>query len=73
MGALPITGCVVTSAAEVDWLHEERASAGWADDARNWCIGEKAAARARQRGWRRVVVLERGVGCDELVASIARS
>lgn len=71
MAALPITGCVVTSPAEVDWLHEERSGAGWSSDVRSWCVGEKAAARARERGWRGVQTLEEGMSCDRLVASIS--
>jgi uroporphyrin-III C-methyltransferase/precorrin-2 dehydrogenase/sirohydrochlorin ferrochelatase len=73
MSALPITGCVVTSAAEVDWLHDERGGANWSESARSWCIGQESAARARQRGWRRVVTLQHGLNCDELVSRIARS
>ncbi len=71
MAALPITGCVVTSPAEVDWVHEERGGPGWVDDAPSWCIGEQAAERARQRGWRYVHELLPGMNCGELVARIA--
>ncbi len=71
MAALPITGCVVTSAAEVDWIHDERGGPGWIDDAPSWCVGEQAAKRARQRGWRHVHELSTGMDCGELVARIA--
>jgi uroporphyrin-III C-methyltransferase/precorrin-2 dehydrogenase/sirohydrochlorin ferrochelatase len=70
MAALPVTGCVVTSAAEVDWIHEERGGLGWIGDAPSWCVGEEAAARARERGWRPVYELGTDMDCDELVAGI---
>ncbi len=73
MAALPVTGCVVTSPAEVDWLHDERGGPGWIEDAPSWCVGEEAAARARQRGWRRVHELSTGLDCSDLVAEIAES
>jgi len=73
MAALPITGCVVTSKAEVDWVHDERGGPGWAEDAPSWCVGEETAARARQRGWRRVHELSAGLDCSDLVAGIAKS
>lgn len=71
MAALPVTGCVVTSAAEVDWIHEERGGLGWIGGAPSWCVGEEAAARARERGWRPVYELGTDMDCDELVAGIA--
>jgi uroporphyrin-III C-methyltransferase/precorrin-2 dehydrogenase/sirohydrochlorin ferrochelatase len=71
MAALPVTGCVVTSAAEVDWIHEERGGLGWIGEAPSWCVGEEAAARARERGWRPVYELGTDMDCDELVAGIA--
>jgi uroporphyrin-III C-methyltransferase/precorrin-2 dehydrogenase/sirohydrochlorin ferrochelatase len=70
MGALPITGCVVTTPADVDWLHEERGSGMWTEDGPAWCVGDDTVARARERGWRGVRVLGRGAECGELVASI---
>jgi uroporphyrin-III C-methyltransferase/precorrin-2 dehydrogenase/sirohydrochlorin ferrochelatase len=71
MAALPVTGCVATNAAEVDWLHEERGGPGWVDDAPSFCIGQHAAERARERGWRHVVELGDRPDCDELVDGIA--
>ncbi len=71
MDALPLTGCLVRSPAEVDWLDDERGGAGWSDAAISWCLGPEAAQRARRRGWRRVVELAEGVEGDELVARIA--
>ncbi len=46
MGALPLTGCVVGSPAEVDWLDEERGGPGWGDEFVAWCVGP----RSRRRG-----------------------
>jgi uroporphyrinogen III methyltransferase/synthase len=71
MAALPVTGCVVTSAAEVDWIHEERGGPGWADQTPIWCVGNEAAERARERGWRPVYELNADVDCGDLVADIA--
>jgi uroporphyrin-III C-methyltransferase len=73
MAALPVTGCVVTSSAEVDWLHDERSAPGWTPDLPSWCVGEAALARARERGWRRVRAIAEGADCDQLVAGIADS
>ncbi len=71
MGALPLTGCVVTSRAEVDWLDGETGGPGWSDEMAAWCVGEAAAERAKQCGWRRVVELQEQLDCGELVARIA--
>ena len=70
MGALPLTGCVVVTAAEVDWLDAERGGPGWSDEAMAWCVGPEATARARECGWPNVHELS--VDADEktLVAAI---
>ena len=73
MSAIPVTGCVVTSPSEVDWLHEERGGAGWSDETQSWCMGEATVARARERGWRRVHTLGESTECGELVARIAEN
>jgi len=70
MGAGPITGCLVTSPAEVDWLDEERGGFGWNDDAVCWCVGERTANHARSRGWQRVIEIDEGLWCADLVARI---
>lgn len=72
MAALPITGCVVTSPSEVDWVHEERGGPAWTADLPSWCLGEATAARARERGWRRVQPLSDDAGPDQLVEHIAK-
>jgi uroporphyrin-III C-methyltransferase/precorrin-2 dehydrogenase/sirohydrochlorin ferrochelatase len=70
MATLPITGCVVTSPADVDWMHEERGGVGWPGQVTSWCVGEATLARARERGWRNVMMLSNGLDCDELVSGI---
>lgn len=70
MAALPLTGCVVAGRAEVDGLDEERGNPGWGPELVAWCIGEEAAERARERGWRNVEPLEDGIECGDLVARI---
>jgi uroporphyrin-III C-methyltransferase/precorrin-2 dehydrogenase/sirohydrochlorin ferrochelatase len=73
MEALPLTGCVVTSPAEVDWIHEERGGAGWTEATVSWCVGPRTVDRARERGWLGVRALSEGMDCGELVDSIAAS
>jgi len=73
MSVLPVSGCVVRSRAEVDWLDDELSNPGWTPESIAWCIGPDAAERARQRGWVRIVELDDGMDCDELVATIAGS
>ena len=58
LSALPLTGCVLCSGAEVDALYEELDGPGWSAGARRWCIGKEAGRRAEERGWRMVHVLE---------------
>jgi uroporphyrin-III C-methyltransferase len=58
MGALPVSGCVVRSADEVDALDEEREGRGWGPDVVAWCLGAETARRAAARGWRHVVPVE---------------
>ncbi|MCK5377163.1 MAG: uroporphyrinogen-III C-methyltransferase [Acidobacteria bacterium] len=71
MGALPLTGCVVRSAAEVDWLDEERGGPGWEEGVTAWCVGREAAERARERGWPQVHEIAAGVDSAEIAAQIA--
>jgi uroporphyrin-III C-methyltransferase/precorrin-2 dehydrogenase/sirohydrochlorin ferrochelatase len=52
LGARPLTGCLVRSAAEVEALDEECAAAGCGDQWTAWCLGEDASRRAHERGWR---------------------
>ncbi len=71
MSVSPLSGCVVRSRAEVDWLDDEINNPGWTPTSTAWCLGLEAANRARQRGWVRIVELDEGMDCDELVARIA--
>jgi uroporphyrinogen III methyltransferase/synthase len=71
LSALPLTGCVVRSASEVDWLDNERANPGWTEESLAWCQGSEALERARERGWARIMELDEGMDCDELVSRIA--
>jgi len=71
MGALPLTGCVVASRAEVEWLDDERAGAGWQESAVGWCVGRDAAGRARELGWPKVFELNDALSGAELVERIA--
>jgi uroporphyrin-III C-methyltransferase/precorrin-2 dehydrogenase/sirohydrochlorin ferrochelatase len=72
MGAAPLTGCVLRSPAEVDWLDEEREGPGWESESVTWCVGKESADRARERGWRHVVMLQEELGSEEIMAAIAR-
>ncbi len=67
LAARPLTGCIVRTAAEVETFDEECSGAGWDT---GWCVGSAAADRARQRGWRRIEVLDEPAA-DGLVARIA--
>jgi hypothetical protein len=71
MAALPITGCVVSTAAEVEWIDGERGGQGWSDGIVNWCVGPDAARRAKQLGWKNVRELAEDSNQSEMVASIA--
>ncbi len=73
MSALPLSGCVVRSRADVDWLDDEMSNPGWTPTSTAWCLGPEAAGRARQRGWVHVVELDEGIDCDHLVSRIAEN
>ena len=72
IGALPLSGCVVRDRAEVEWLDDERGSAGWGPEVVTFTIGGEAAERARELGWQRIHELEEGMECAELVARIEK-
>jgi uroporphyrinogen III methyltransferase/synthase len=72
LGARPLTGCVVRSAAEVEAFDEERSASGWEALSTAWCLGREAARRAHARGWPRVEIVESsGSGAAALVAAVA--
>ncbi len=51
VGALPLTGCVMGAAEDVDWLDTERREQGWGDTVVAWCVGPEAANRAQELNW----------------------
>ena len=71
MGALPLTGCVVCDPTEVDSVDPERGGPGWNDGIVAWCVGPKAASRARERGWPKVQQLAEDGDENELIDAIA--
>lgn len=52
--ALPLTGCVLSSADDVEAIDEERDGRSWSIDVVAWCLNSDASERARQLGWRLV-------------------
>jgi hypothetical protein len=66
IGALPLTGCVLRSADDVDGLEDERDGDGWGPGVVAWCFGAATAARARELGWREVVELPETATADDL-------
>ena len=74
MRALPVTGCVMRTRADVESLDEERDGLEWRDDARVWCLGPEATERARARRWPGVEEVEAESSGADLVERIgARS
>jgi hypothetical protein len=71
MAALPLTGCLVQSPAQVASLDGERSGLSWTAAAVSWCLGRDTARGARARGWSRVEELEEGTDPAELVRRIA--
>ena len=70
MGALPLTGCVLRTAMDVEALDDERDGPGWPHSAVAWCLSREAAMRARARSWPVVEELGAGAGGVELVERI---
>jgi uroporphyrin-III C-methyltransferase len=70
MGALPLTGCVLSNRDQVDALDEERDNAGWSPDVIAWSLDPDAARRARELGWRRVKEVPGSADGAELVAAM---
>jgi uroporphyrin-III C-methyltransferase/precorrin-2 dehydrogenase/sirohydrochlorin ferrochelatase len=67
MDALPLTGCVVGTPADVETFDDERDGAGWQGRVVSWCLGRETAERARQRDWPAVEQIAAGADADELV------
>jgi uroporphyrin-III C-methyltransferase/precorrin-2 dehydrogenase/sirohydrochlorin ferrochelatase len=70
IGAAPVAGWLLRTAAEVEALEDERAIPGWDPDACAWCLTRAAAERARERGWRHVVEIA-DAAPEAVVAAIA--
>jgi uroporphyrin-III C-methyltransferase/precorrin-2 dehydrogenase/sirohydrochlorin ferrochelatase len=70
MRALPLTGCVMRTRADVEALDEERDGLEWRDGAAVWCLGPEAAERARTRRWPAVQEVEAGLSGPDLVERI---
>lgn len=71
MGALPLTGCVLRSADEVDALDEERDGPGWGPELCAWCLDAAASERALQLGWSKVESVDGSQPADRIVDAMA--
>jgi uroporphyrinogen III methyltransferase/synthase len=71
LGALPLTGCLLRDADEVDALDDERDGATWSGETTAWCLSAAAAERSRALGWPAVVDLSGCAGAEEIVRAIA--
>jgi hypothetical protein len=72
INALPLTGCVLRSAADVEVLDEERDSEAWSQEVVSWCLNQDASGRARQLGWSSVKGLPDGEPEESLVGEILK-
>jgi hypothetical protein len=70
MRALPLTGCVMRTRADVEALDEERDGLEWREGTAIWCLGPEAAERARARRWPAVQEVEAGLSGPDLVERI---
>jgi uroporphyrin-III C-methyltransferase/precorrin-2 dehydrogenase/sirohydrochlorin ferrochelatase len=70
MDALPLTGCVLQNANEVEAFDDERDGAGWSPEVVAWCLSPAAAERARQLGWTRVVEVAEPAEAEALVSAL---
>ncbi len=60
MRALPLTGCLMRTRADVEALDGERDGLEWREGAAVWCLGPDVAQRARTRRWPGVREIEAG-------------
>jgi uroporphyrinogen III methyltransferase/synthase len=67
MRALPVTGCVMRTRADVESLDEEKDSLEWRENAAVWCLGPETAERARARRWPGVQEVDAGSSGPDLV------
>ena len=71
--ALPLTGCVLRNAGEVEALEDERDGRSWGTNVVAWCLSEEASDRARELGWRLVEKIDPPGTENELVKRILKS
>jgi uroporphyrin-III C-methyltransferase/precorrin-2 dehydrogenase/sirohydrochlorin ferrochelatase len=70
MAALPLSGCVLRSPADVELMGAEAETLAWTSDAVAWCLGRKTALAARTYPWARVEELEEGTRPSELATHL---
>jgi uroporphyrinogen III methyltransferase/synthase len=70
MRALPLTGCIMRTRADVESLDGERDGLEWHAEAAVWCLGPDAAERARVRRWPGVQEVEADASGADLVERI---
>ncbi|MHC4812475.1 MAG: siroheme synthase CysG [Planctomycetota bacterium] len=66
IGALPITGCILRDANEVESIDEERDASQWGPEVVAWCLGPRAL------GWQAVEELAASSTPPEIVAALAQ-
>jgi uroporphyrin-III C-methyltransferase/precorrin-2 dehydrogenase/sirohydrochlorin ferrochelatase len=72
MTALPLTGCVLRSPADVERMGDEAASLAWTSAAVTWGLGRETALAARRHAWARVEELDGGTRPSDLVTRFGR-
>jgi uroporphyrin-III C-methyltransferase/precorrin-2 dehydrogenase/sirohydrochlorin ferrochelatase len=72
MAALPLSGCVLRSPADVERMAAEAETLAWTSDAVTWCLGRETALAARTHAWARVEELDEGTRPSELVTRFGR-
>jgi len=72
VAAQPLTDCLVGSPAEAEAFDGQRDSPGWSRNVTVWALGGRAARRAAELGWARVVQLEEGADADILRERLER-
>jgi uroporphyrinogen III methyltransferase/synthase len=72
LGALPLSGCLLRDADEVEALDEERDGTAWGTDVVAWCSSPGAAERARALGWSAVVDLSDADGAAGIIAAMRK-
>lgn len=73
LAALPLSGCVLRTPAEVDWLDDERDAPSWQERPMAFCLGRETARRADSRGWQSVIELPEVLDGAALAAEIERA